>query len=183
MGILLAFAPFIAFAVVDRLAGGMAGLIVGTAVSAALVLRDVMTPGRTPKILEIGTVILFGGLTLYAVLAGPAWSIVGIRLRVDAGLLLIVLASLALRRPFTLQYAREQVARELWNSRVFVHTNYVITTVWALAFAVMVIADLLLVYTPELSPGVGIVVTVLVIVGAFKFTSWYPARVRARAVT
>jgi hypothetical protein len=183
MGILLAFAPFIAFAVVDGVAGGTAGLVVGTAVSAALVLRDVVTPGRTPKILEIGTVILFGGLTLYAALAGPAWSIIGVRLRVDAGLLLIVLASLALRRPFTLQYAREQSVRELWNSRGFVRTNYLITTAWALAFAVMVIADLLLVYAPGLSPGVGIVVTALAIVGAVKFTSWYQAHVRARAVT
>src|SRR3712207_3880598 len=41
MGILLAFAPFIAFALVDRLAGPTEGLIAGAAVSAALLLRDV----------------------------------------------------------------------------------------------------------------------------------------------
>jgi hypothetical protein len=179
MGILLAFAPFFAFAIVDRLAGGTAGLIAGTAVSAALILRDLLTPNRAPKVLEIGTVILFGGLALFAVLFDPTWSIIGVRLRVDAGLLLVVLVSMALQRPFTLQYAREQVAPEFWSSPVFIRTNYVITAVWALAFAVMVAADLLMLYATDLPPRIGIIATVLAIVGAVKFTSWYPERGRA----
>jgi hypothetical protein len=181
MGMLLAFAPFIAFAAVDLLAGGMAGLVAGAAVSAALVLRDWVAPGRSPKILEIGTVILFGGLALYAALLDPSWSIIGVRLRVDTGLMLVVLASLVLRRPFTLQYAREKVAREFWESATFVRTNYIISAVWALAFGVMVIADLVLLYAPELSPRIGVIATILAIVGAFKFTAWYPQRIAARA--
>lgn len=40
MGILLAFAPFIAFAIVDRFIGGTAGLLTGAVVSAALLVRD-----------------------------------------------------------------------------------------------------------------------------------------------
>jgi hypothetical protein len=181
MGILLAFAPFIVFALVDRLVGATEGLIAGAAVSAALLLRDQFTPGRTPKVLEIGTVLLFGGLALYAVLGGASWSIVGVRLCVDAGLLLIVLATIAIRQPFTLQYAREQVAREHWNSAEFVRTNYVITAAWALAFAVMVAADLVLLYATALPPKFGIIATILAIVGAVKFTSWYPERRQAQA--
>jgi hypothetical protein len=130
MGILLAFAPFIAFAVVDRLSGPTEGVVAGAAVSAALLLRDFMR-GKTAKVLEIGTAILFGGLALYALLGRPSWSVIGVRLVVDAGLLLIVLASPAMRRPFTLQYAHEQVAPELWDAPEFVRTNTVITTVWA----------------------------------------------------
>lgn len=108
MGILLAFAPFLVFAFIDRIIGPTEGLIAGALASAALLVRDVLTPDRTPKILEIGTVLLFGGLALYAVLGGPTWSVIAVRLCVDAGLLLIVLATLVLGRPFTLQYAREQ---------------------------------------------------------------------------
>ncbi|MBL6081845.1 hypothetical protein JMJ56_28065 [Belnapia sp. T18] len=52
--------------------------------------------------LKIGTAILFGGLALYALLNQPTWSVIAVRLMVDAGLLLIVLASMAMRRPFTL---------------------------------------------------------------------------------
>ena len=179
MNILLAFAPFIVFALVDRLVGATEGLIAGTAVSAALLLRDWATPGRSPKILEIGTVILFGALALYAVFGGPTWSIIGVRLCVDLGLLVIVLVSMALRQPFTLQYAREQVPAEFWNSPRFVRTNYVITAVWALAFVVLVIADLVLLYVPALPPRIGIVATVVALVAAVKFTSWYPERAKA----
>lgn len=40
MSILLAFAPFIAFAAADRLIGSVEGLFAGFAVSAVLLLRD-----------------------------------------------------------------------------------------------------------------------------------------------
>ncbi|MGE4049325.1 MAG: hypothetical protein AB7F35_31110 [Acetobacteraceae bacterium] len=178
MGILLAFAPFIAFAIVDRLSGPTEGLIAGAIVSAALLVRD-LVQGRAAKVLEIGTAILFGGLALYALLGQPSWSVIGVRLVVDAGLLLVVLASIALRRPFTLQYAREQVAPELWQAPEFIRTNYVITAVWALAFAVMVAAELVLLYVPDVPPRAGIIVIVLALVGAVKFTGWYPERQRA----
>jgi len=179
MGILLAFAPFIAFAVVDRLAGPTEGLVVGALVSAALLVRDWVTPGRTPKILEVGTALLFGGLALYTVLARPAWSVVGVRLVVDAGLLAIVLASMAVGRPFTLQYAREQVPPEHWGSPGFLRTNYVITAVWALAFAAMVLAEVALLYLPGMPRQAGVAAIVLALVGAVKFTGWYPERRRA----
>ena len=178
MGILLAFTPFIAFAVVDRLSGPTEGLVAGAVVSAALLLRDLLQ-GRTAKVLEVGTAVLFGGLALYALLGRPSWSVIGVRLVVDTGLLLIVLASLAMRRPFTLQYAREQVAPELWNAPEFVRTNYVITAVWALAFAVMVVAELVLLYVPDIPPRAGIFAIILALVGAVKFTGWYPERQRS----
>ena len=181
MGMLLAFAPFIAFAVVDRMIGSTQGLVAGFAVSAILLARDWLSPDRAPKLLEAGTAILFGGLACYAMLLSPAWSIMGVRLAVDSGLLLIVLVSLAVRRPFTLQYAREQVPQAAWHSPEFVRTNNVITAVWALAFAALVVADAILLYVPELPPRFGILITVLALVGAFKFTGWYPQRRRVAA--
>lgn len=183
MGILLAFAPFIAFAVVDRLVGSTEGLMVGALVSLALIARDVFAPGRTPKILEIGTAALFGVLAIYALLGNPNWSVIGVRLCVDAGLLAIVLVTMMIGRPFTLQYAREQVAPEHHSSPEFVRTNYVITTVWALAFAVMVAAELALLYLPDLPRRLGVVAIVAALVGAVKFTGWYPDHVKSRSGT
>lgn len=174
MGILLAFAPFIVFAIIDRVAGPTEGLVAAAIVSAALLMRDWITPGRSTKILEIGTLLLFVGLALYAVATRPAWSIVGVRLCVDAGLLAIVVVSMAVGRPFTLQYAREQVPPEFWSSPDFIRTNYVITAVWALAFIVMVIAEIALLYVPNLTPRVGVIAIVLALVSAVKFTGWYP---------
>ena len=62
MSILLAFAPFIVFAVVDRLVGPTEGLVAGALTSLALLVRDWLSPGRTPKLLEICTALLFGGV-------------------------------------------------------------------------------------------------------------------------
>ena len=176
MGILLAFAPFIAFAVVDRLIGPTQGLIAGAATSVALLLRDWIGFHRKPNILEVGTAILFGGLALYAILGVPIWSIMSVRLRVDAGLLLIVLTTLIAGKPFTLQYAREQVPQSLWDTPQFIRSNYVNTGVWSGAFLILVLADLILIYRTDLPPKIGILATVLALVGAFKFTQWYPGK-------
>jgi hypothetical protein len=177
LGILLAFAPFLAFAVVDRIWGSVEGLVAGALVSSVLIARDLLTPGRSPKILEIGTAVLFGGLALYAVLAHPTWSVLGVRLRVDAGLLAIVTLTMLIGRPFTLQYAREQVADVDHASPEFLRVNYVITAVWALAFAVMVAAEAALLYLPNVSHRLGIWAIIAALVGAVKFTSWYPEHV------
>jgi hypothetical protein len=179
VGILLAFVPFIVFVIANRFAGAMAALVLAALASAALLVREQMTTARAPKILEIGTLVLFGGLALYAFLARPAWSVIGVRLCVDSGLLLIVLVSIAVGRPFTLQYAREQVAPEFWARPEFVRANYVITAVWAAAFAVMVIVECALLYVPGLPSNVGVVVIVLALLGAVRFTGWYPKHLRA----
>jgi hypothetical protein len=78
-----------------------------------------------------------------------------------------------------MQYAREQVTAELWNSPQFRRTNYIISGVWALAFAVMVIAELALLYVPGLSRRAGIIAIISALVGTVKFTAWYPDRVKA----
>lgn len=181
MGILLAFAPFIAFAVIDRFAGSTEGLVVGALVSIALIARDAMTAGRSPKILEIGTATLFCALALYALLGTPTWSVIGVRLCVDGGLLGVVLISIAIGRPFTLQYAREQVPAEYQTRPEFLRTNYVITGVWALAFAMMVAAELALLYMPNVPHRLGILAIVAALVGAVKFTGWYPDHIGQKA--
>jgi hypothetical protein len=174
MDMLLAFAPFIAFVVIERTVGVPAGLAAGALVSAAMLARDCLTSGRRAKILEIGTFVLFGALTVYALAFGASWSVAAVRLRVDAGLFLIVLASIVVRQPFTLQYAREKVSADVQDSPGFVRVNYAITFVWALAFAGMVAADLLMTYVSSVPHSIGIVITVVALYAAIKFTGWYP---------
>ncbi len=62
----------------------------------------------------------------------------------------------------------------------FIRTNYIITGAWALAFGVMVMAELALLYVPDLPQQVGVIAIVLALVGAFKFTGWYPQRAKSR---
>jgi hypothetical protein len=172
---LLAFAPFITFAVLNHFIAPTAALIAAALVSLGLIAREIVL-GRSAKIIEVGTCILFGGLAVYAYLSNANWPIVGVKLAVDVGLLAIVLFSLAVNRPFTIQYAREQVPRELWESPEFVQTNRVITLVWLAAFAAIVVADFILLYMPNVPHKVSVLLTIGALYGAFKFTVAYPDR-------
>ena len=172
---LLGFAPFVAFAVAANIWGAMSGLMIGAAMSAALLVKDLLRR-QQPKILEIGTFLMFAGLLVWAKLFPSPLTVLTVRLRVDVGLLLIVLVSLAIAKPFTLQYAREQVPEDRWKSLQFLRINFIITGVWALAFACIVAADLMMVYMANVPLRVGIVVTVAALYGAYRFTDWYPKR-------
>ena len=170
MEFLLAFAPFLVFVVAERVFGPLAGLVSAAGVSFAMLISNWVSPGKTVKVLEVGTVLLFGGLAAFTFATGTAWSIFGVRLCIDAGLFLIVLVSIVIGRPFTLQYAREKTPREIWSRPEFLQTNRTITAVWAAAFALMVAADFVLLYMPQLPPVVGIGTTVVAIAGALHFT-------------
>jgi hypothetical protein len=172
MKILLAFAPFMTFAILTAPLGATGALLAGAVVSAALIVHNHLK-ARSPKILEIGTFTMFAGLSAYAYLAGSL-SIIESKMLVDTGLLAIVLLSMVIGKPFTIQYAKDSVPQNLWGTPQFRHTNYVISAVWALAFLTVVLAEAAMIYWPELSHTAGVIPIVLALVGALKFTSWYP---------
>jgi hypothetical protein len=177
VSILLGLTPFILFFILMRLATPLVALAAATLLSAVLMGRAARRGGGV-KILELGSLILFGVLTLYTVAAHADWSIAGVRLAVDGGLALIVLISLAVRRPFTLQYAREQVPPQFWNHPRFIRVNDIITGVWLLNFIVAAACDAAAIYLPAIPLGVLVAVSVAAFVVAIWFSTWYPARVR-----
>jgi hypothetical protein len=181
MNILLAFTPFVTFAILNRFVGMTGGLVLGTLVALALVIYGVVVKKQSAKILEVGTLFLFLGLTLYTGILTATWSAVVVRLCVDGGLLAIVLFSLLIRKPFTMQYARETVAPEFWDSSQFIHTNYVITGAWACAFLAIVAFDVVMVVVPKIPLQAGIAVAVVALLAAMRFSSWYPDQAHARA--
>jgi hypothetical protein len=183
MNLLLAFVPFIVFVVAERLFGAQAGLAGGALTAAALLVRDLLMPARSPRLLEIGTFLLFGGLSLLVLAMGEQWSITDVRLRVDAGMLLIVLFSMVLGRPFSLQYARERmdqrVDRQHWGSPEFLRIHYVISAAWAAAFGVLVLGDAVMAFMPEALPQAGsVLVPALAVLAAAWFSGWYPEQRR-----
>jgi hypothetical protein len=171
MGILLGFLPFAVFALTSVLLGATKALFLGAATSAALMIRSRMRR-ETPKLLEGGSLLLFLALAIYSAVAGQTLSIVGVRLCVDTGLFAIVLVSLLARRPFTLQYARERVAREVWDKPAFVRTNWTISVGWLVAFLVIVVAEAGIVFVPAVPEKIGIAAVVLALLGAVCFTTW-----------
>ncbi|HVZ85903.1 MAG TPA: hypothetical protein VHG72_02985 [Polyangia bacterium] len=176
MSLLIGFAPFAAFALLERMGGTVAGLASAAAVSLAVLLRDVLIRRRPAKLLELGSLVLFGGLAAVTVAAGLRWSVLGVRLVVDAGLFTVVLLSLVVRRPFTLAYARERVPATTWSTPRFLQVNVVLTAAWAAAFAVVVASDMLMLWAPAVPRAVGIATTVAALAGALVFTTRYPPR-------
>lgn len=137
MSILLSLSPFAMFFVLMRGHSPLAGLL-GAFVVSLLLCGRLSRRGESLKTLEVGSLVVFGALVVYTLLAEPSWSVATVRLAVDAGLLAIVLTSLAIGRPFTIQYARERVPEAIWALPVFFTTNRLITVVWAIAFAAAV---------------------------------------------
>ena len=177
MSILVSLTPFIAFFVLMRLVSPLAGLGAAFAVSLLLCLRQ-WRRREAVKVLEIGSLVLFGALVLYTVIAAPTWTVATVRLAVDSGLFAIVVVSLAIGQPFTLQFARERVPQEYWMAPQFIVTNQRITAGWAAAFAVLTAADAE--YVSAIPLWIDIAASVAAFAAALLFTQWYPAAVTSR---
>lgn len=178
MGILLGFLPFIAFALLTSLSVSLA-IWIAFALSFALAIRDFATT-KTIRVLDGGGMILFGLLALVAGFIAPSLSMQGSRFIIDVGLLLIALISLAVRNPFTLQYAREQVAQTIVDDPRFIRANYVVTAVWALAFAVMAAADAVATFTKHFPLSLDIAAGLGALAIAILVTARHPQLLRAR---
>jgi hypothetical protein len=180
VSLLLSLSPFAVFFALMRLGSPLAGLG-GALAASALLCLGMRVRGRSVKILEAGSLVVFGLLTAVTLAAAPRWTVATVRLAVDVGLLAIVLVSLAIDRPFTLQYAREQVPEAFWASPIFLSINRAITWTWAGTFAVLVAADAAAEWVPAVPLAVDVGAAVTAFLGAAWFSRWYPARVR-RAV-
>ena len=179
MGILLGFAPFIVFAL---LAGLSIDLALWTALASAFVIgiRD-FAHTRLLRVLDMGSVVLFGLLALYTGFIQPSLSIPAVHLIVDSGLTIIALVSIVIGNPFTLDYAREQVPEEFWRTPLFLRTNYIVAGVWVLAFGAMTAVDVAATFNARFPLTLDLAASLATLALAVVFTTRYPAYVRARA--
>lgn len=175
MGALSGFAPLIVFAVLTRSANATVSLLAAAAVSAAIVICEGVR-NRSVRIPGAGMFALFVLLGLYIHLAHTVWEIEELRAVVNAGVLLIVVLSLVMQRPFTRSYARERVPAEVKGTGI----SYDITRMWAAAMAVIVLAKLVMHFAPGMPVWVGTAAIVMALGGASWFTAWYPQE-RGRA--
>jgi hypothetical protein len=180
MNVILGFAPLIVFPIVSGFYTVETGLWAALLAALVVVGFDLRGSGSV-KILNLGTVVLFALLAFTGALLHPVWNELWVRLAINAGFLAIVLFTLAIRSPFTLQYAREETPKEFWNAPVFVATNYRITWVWAGAFLWSVAIDLIRIFVPAVPAWLDSTLGIAALVAAGIFTGWYPKRVRARS--
>jgi hypothetical protein len=179
MMIFLTLAPYGAFATLMLVTSATTSLFAATSICVAVIAYDRLH-GRSIKTLGAGSAILFALLGLYLALTDAAWSVSAVKLTVDSGMLAISLASLAIRFPFTLQYAREMVDAETAALPGFLRANYIITSAWSAAFLLMLMANVLMIYVPGLPLWSGIAIAFAARNTAVYFTKWYPEYRRTR---
>jgi hypothetical protein len=131
--LLLAFAPWLAFLVIarDRLFRLKLGLVI------ALLLSVVMGLARLHRgIVLWAGLIFFTYATLAVVVFGDMWSVRHMGVLANGALGLSAWVTIAVGKPFTLDYSREHTDPTLWNHPSFIRNNVFITAVWATAFTV-----------------------------------------------
>lgn len=179
MMLFLILAPFAVFGALMMLATPAISLFAACAVALGTIAYDLVR-GRSVKALAAGAAVLFAAVGTYLLLSGGGMGDHGIRLAIDLGVLAIALGSIALRLPFTLQYAREVVEPEIVAQPAFMTTNYILTWAWVGAFILMLVADILLIYWPSLPVWIGVGTAFAARNCAVYFTNWYSARRRAQ---
>jgi len=176
---LLIMLPYVAHAAL-MLVSPMLSVMVGAVLCLAAVAVDLVR-GRTVKLLSAGSAIVFAGLACYRGLIDPQISAAAMRLAVDVGVFAIALGSILARFPFTLQYAVESEPAETAAMPGFRRANYVISGAWALATALMIAANVTMIYVPGLPIWAGLAIAFAARNSALYFTRWYPAYYRLKS--
>jgi hypothetical protein len=179
MTIFLILAPYGAFALLMLVTSATVSLFTGAAICLAVMAFDLVR-GRSMKILGAGSVIVFAAVGGYVSLMDPNLSVSGVKFAVDTGIFLLTLTSIVIRRPFTLQYAREVVDAEIARLPGFIRANYVITWAWTGSMLLMMIGNVATIYLPGLPLWSGIVIAFAARNSAVYFTKWYPQYRKAK---
>jgi len=173
--------PYVAYAAL-MLVSPLLSVAVGAALCLAVIVVDVVR-GRSVKLLSAGSAIVFAGLACYRGIIDPEMSAAAMRLAVDGGVFAIALGSILARFPFTLQYALEAEPTKTAATPGFRRANYMITGAWALATALMVAANVMMIYVPGLPIWTGLAIAFAARNSALYFTRWYPAYYRLKSAS
>lgn len=179
MMIFLILLPFGVFSLLMLVTSADIALFSSAASGLAVAAWDAFR-GRRIKMLGAGSVVLFLGLGCYLTLIDAGLSASAIKLTVDAGVLLIALVSLAIRHPFTLQYALEVVDAETAVLPGFIRANYILTWAWTACMVLMMAGNILMIYVPGLPIWAGIAIAFAARNSAVYFTKWYPEYRKAK---
>lgn len=182
-GAFAGFAPWIVYAVIAKPSTWEWAAL--AALAAALILAVPAVRGGAPRLLDVGAIGFFAAIAALGLLldrADLAWLERYSQSLSSAVLALILFATLPFM-PFTEQYARETVPREVWSSALFKHTQVVLTAVWG---AIFTVTALVCGYAETIGTANDLlnwVIPVALVVGGFKFNQRYVERVRAGAVS
>jgi len=130
-------APWILLSVIGSSGHYEAAIAIAFGLS-LLVLWGGYRRGDRMHSLTVFTVVFFGVLLLVRLFVGAGvetWLSTWTGEMSNIALTVFAVTTLLLRKPFTLSYAKDMTPEEFWDAPVFRRTNYIISAVWAAAFA------------------------------------------------
>lgn len=171
MKILLDFLPWILFAYIAHHNFQLAAEV---ALLSSLLMAIPQISSKNIKILTIGTLIYFLGLIIISLFPNMG-SIEHYSAPASTGTLFVIaLVSIIIRKPFTIQYAKETVEEKYWQSELFLKINYHITFAWTLGFALMsIISAIDLIIEPQKNFYLHYAGTIISL-GLIYFSKCYP---------
>ena len=170
--LILAFAPWLAFLII-----GPNNLTLGLVVALALSVVMGVTGLHRGVILWAG-LAFFTYATVSVLLLHDVWTMRHMGILANTALAASSWLTIAIRKPFTLDYARQHTDPSLWNSPEFIRTNIVITAVWATVFTVnacLAWGKMAQFGLPDLGYEL---LSYSLMIGTAAFTTWYPRRRR-----
>jgi hypothetical protein len=179
MTIFLILAPYAAFTLLMLVATAAVSLFAAAAIVLAVIAFDVAR-GRAIKILGAGSVVVFTAVGAYVTLLDPGLSTSGVKFAVDTGIFLVTLMSIAIRVPFTLQYAIEVVDADTAVLPGFIRANYTITWAWTGAMLLMMLGNVAIIFVPGLPLWSSLLIAFAARNCAVYFTKWYPEYQKAK---
>ena len=133
-------------------------------------------------ILTWGSVIFFALMLILVAIFHINWLVTHTWILSNAALALISWSSLAVKKPFTLQYAREQVKKELWNHPAFIKINVHLTVIWALVFTFCMLIHITQLYWQPFPSWFYQIITNGLSLLAILFTMRYPTFYKKRSL-
>jgi hypothetical protein len=180
MKFVLGFAPWIAWWVLAANDTYLEAALVALGTCVVLMAWDA-THGHRPKVLDWASAGWFAVVALLATTAETRTLDDYAAALSNLALAVIILVTIVVGRPFTEEYAREDVSREYWDSPTFKATTRTIAWVWFAALLVGAASSA--VPTDHGSTAEAITqwgVPIVAVVLAIKFSAWWPDEYQRR---
>ncbi len=172
------FLPWILFfALAGKSQGQLDAAIICAAVASIYFERQGLRKGF---VLSWGTLIFFIFMFIAVVVFKNQWVAQHAWLFSNGALAAIAWISVIIRKPFTLQYAKEITSPEKWNHPVFIKINDILTMVWGAVFLAGLGLHIVKLLMPTFTGWTFELTTYLPSIFGVWFTTRFPAWYRDR---
>jgi len=172
--IIQTFLPWIIYFV---LVGGHSPVQMKIAITASVVASLLAERNGLKKkfIMSWVTLVFFVFMFISVVIFNNEWVRLHSWILSNSALAFIAWFSILIKRPFTLQYAKNSTSSDKWNHPIFWRINYIITAVWGVIFTIGIVSNVLRLYFSYLNPWVYELLTDGTVVFGIWFSAWFPS--------